>query len=512
MNARTKLVLLLSLIVFVSLGMFGSVRPSFAPVQWYSAGNGYGDSSVAYQDLNGDGKIDLVVSNYCVSYTDCDGSVSILLGKGDGTFQAPLVYASGGFGATSVAIADVNGDLKPDILVTNCGPSGGNGCGNGSVGVLLGNGDGTFQAVTTYSSGGFFASAVAVGDLNGDGKSDVVVTNGFSTNTIGVLLGNGDGTFQSVVLYYSGSQSTKSVAIADLNGDGKLDVVVTNCSSAHGSSCYHNKDSGSLGILLGNGDGTLQAVVTYPTGGASPYAVKVADVNADGKPDLLVANECSAPEPYNCAPGTVGVLMGNGDGTFQAAVTYSSGGAFAVSISAADLNGDGNLDIVVPNYGSRTLGVLLGNGDGTFQKASTYYLSTAYAPAESVAVVDLNGDGRPDIVVTTPEYSGYPSIGVLLNITSIATTTTVTSSVNPSTINQPVTFTARVTSTKGVPPEETVAFFDGAAKIGASMTAGGVATFQTTFTVAKIHTIKAKFPGSPFFKASSGIVKQIVNP
>jgi uncharacterized protein (DUF2141 family) len=499
---RKKLAPVLLLVAFVNLALpaNSSVRARFAPVQLYSTSDASGAASVVYQDLNGDGKIDLVTANN-------DGSVSVLLGNGDGKFRAAVVYGSGGSGATSVAIADVNRDGKLDVLVSNnCEPSGGN-CANGSVGVLLGNGDGTFQPVVTYASGGFFASALAVGDLNGDGKPDVVVTNGFSTATVGVLLGNGDGTFQPVVLYDSGSQSAKSVAIADLNGDGKPDVVVTNCSFDNGALCAHDKDSNSVAVLLGNGDGTLQSAVTYPTGGASPYAVKVEDVNGDGKLDLVVANNCSSPGPFNCAPGAVGILLGNGDGTFRLAVSYSSGGRNAVSIAVADVNGDGNLDIAVSNQGNSTLGVLLGNGDGTFRKASVYSVLGG-----ALSIADLNGDGRPDVVLATPETNSL-SIGVLLNLTLAATTSTVTTSGSPSHINQPVTFTATIGSSNGqIPDGQTITFYNGKTIIGTATTASGVAVFTTSSLTAGTHTIKASYPGHAFFKASSGTVKQVVTP
>jgi hypothetical protein len=137
--------------------------------------------------------------------------------------------------------------------------------------------------------------------------------------------------FATAVAYGSDGDLADSVAVADVNGDGKPDLLVTN---AKGS---------TVGVVLGNGDGTFQTAVTYGSGGINPYSVAVADVNGDGKPDLVVGNEGNS----NCSGGAVGVLLGNGDGTFQTAVTYCSGGIEAVSVAVADVNGDGKPDVVV---------------------------------------------------------------------------------------------------------------------------------------------------------------------
>ena len=245
-----------------------------------------------------------------------------------------------------------------------------------------------FAPAVAYGSGGLEALSVAVGDFNGDGKPDLVVLNGDST-TVGVLLGNGDGTFQAVVTYGSGGVYPQSVAVADVNGDGKPDLVVA-------SLCGSSLKCGNVGVLLGNGDGTFQSVVSYSSGAQSAESVAVADVNRDGKADIVIANYCL--DPNVCAGGAVGVLLGNGDGTFQAAVNYDSGGSWARSVAVGDFNGDGKPDVVVTNTGSpATVGVLLGNGDGTFQAAVTYGLGRI--EADSVAVADVNGDGKPDLVV-----------------------------------------------------------------------------------------------------------------
>src|ERR1017187_1485564 len=233
---------------------------NFAPAVGYAPG-GSGPDSVAVADVNGDGKLDLIVANFCDEVSNCTctdsacdyGSVGVLLGNGDGTFQPAVTYLSGGYFTQSVAVADVNGDGKPDILVVNDCTSAIN-CaytvGNGSVAVLLGNGDGTFQPAVAYDSGGQFPNGVLVTDLNKDGKPDLVVSNfsgginGFGE--LGVLLGNGDGTFQPGVPYPSGGYYTRSMAVTDLNGDGKLDLVVANMCIAS-SNCSSN---GTISVIF----------------------------------------------------------------------------------------------------------------------------------------------------------------------------------------------------------------------------------------------------------------------
>jgi Bacterial Ig-like domain (group 3)/FG-GAP-like repeat len=386
--------------------LLGNGDGTFQPIVTYDAG---GDQTfaVTVSDVNGDGNPDLLVANNCFSSTNCaTGSVSVLLGNGDGKFQPAVTYNSGGYDAESVAVADVNVDGKPDLLVANasCLPLGA--CETGSVGVLLGNGDGTFQPVVTYNSGGFSGESVAVADVNADGKIDLLVANTCAadgsfnciTGSVGVLLGNGDGTFQAAVSYNSEGTGASSVVTADVNGDGKPDVLVANTCGNYG---YSNCTTGSVGVLLNNGDGSFYAALNYSSGGSEPNSAAVADVNGDGKLDLVVANQ----------DGSLSALLGNGDGKFQAAVTYSSGGAEAESVAVADMNGDGKPDLIVANQcncesGDGSMGVLLGNGDGTFQAAVNYGLQSS---PNSVAVADVNGDGKPDLVVAS-----YGTLEVLL--------------------------------------------------------------------------------------------------
>lgn len=189
----------------------------------------------------------------------------------------------------------------------------------------------SFLPPLLYDSGGG-AVSTAIADVNGDGKADLLVAN-YNSGTVSVLLGNGDGTFQPAVTYNCGGPDNPySIAVGDFNGDGKPDIallVVVNVSPRP-----------ALRILLGNGDGTFQAPVAYDTGGFNPYQVVVADVNRDSKLDLVIANEFVA-----------SVLLGNGDGTFQAAVTYGIEGS-ANSLAVGDVNADGNPDLIVAPDGS----------------------------------------------------------------------------------------------------------------------------------------------------------------
>lgn len=490
---------------------------SFANAVDYDS-HGYIAESVAVADVNGDGKLDLLVANSCTTSTNCtDGTVAVLLGNGDGTFQTAVTYDSGAPFATGIAVADVNGDGTPDLLVADFCASSSN-C-NGAVAVLLGNGDGTFQTAVIYDSGGYLAVAVAAADVNGDGKPDLIVTNectsynSVCTNNlglVGVLLGNGDGTFQTAVTYGTGGNLSDGLAVADVNGDGKPDVIVASCPGC-------TNPYGLVGVLLGNGDGTFQAAVTYSSGGYAAFAVAVADVNGDGKPDLLVTNDCAN---NNCNPksdGFVGVLLGNGDGTFRTAVMYDSGAQDALGVAVADVNGDGIPDVLVGTdltSDQGGLGVLLGNGDGTFQTAVTF--ASGANSADSLAVADVNGDDKPDVMVTNAcansTNCNTGAVGVLINTSLTPTTTTLTSSPNPSNFGEAVTFTATVKPTvwKGM-PTGTVSFYNGTNKIGTSNLSSGVATLMTATLPVGTDSITATYNGdSNFFPSTSPVLHQAV--
>jgi len=290
--------------------------------------------SVAVGDFNGDGIPDLAVANAG------SRSLTILLGKGDGTFAPPTCNGSpcppptSGY-TVSVAVGDFNGDGIPDLAAANEGSS--------SVTILLGNGDGTFSSPQcsgspcTPPATGRYPFSVAVGDFNGDGKLDLAVANEGS-NTVTILLGNGDGTFTATAASPSTGSSPYSVAVGDFNGDGKLDLAVANFGSS------------TVTILLGNGDGTFTATAASPATGTYPTSVAVGDFNGDGKLDLAVTNQGS---------NAVNILLGDGTGNFTATATPPATGIDPRSVAVGDFNGDGRLDLAVANQVDNTVSVLL---------------------------------------------------------------------------------------------------------------------------------------------------------
>jgi large repetitive protein len=484
---------------------------SFQPAVTYDSG-GYIAQSVKIADLKGDGKLDIVVANWWGANNI--GNVGVLIGNGDGTFQPAVNYETGGAPNYSLVVADVNGDGKLDLIVSSCSATAST-CGSaeGVVSVLLGNGNGTFQPALSFGSGASVGAQVAVADVNGDGKLDLIVTNfqgeANGDGTAAVLLGNGDGTFQSPVLYDSGVPGANVVAVADVNGDGVLDLLV-----ADGCFEYCSGDGAvtRLSVLLGNGDGTFQPAVTYATGGSRSGWVSVADVNGDGKPDAVLGNS-----NVYFPNGTVGILLGVGNGTFEAPVTYDSGGYAAVQLALADVTADGHLDIIVDNCGpvgscgTGLIGELLGRGDGTFDPVVTF--SSGVYNATAIAVADLNGDGRLDLVAANQcaaDGCATGSVSVLLNSTAslcvgkCATSTTISSSSNPSVHEQPITFTATVTSAGGTPPNgETVTFYNGLNVIGTAPMTGGIASLTTPTLQSGIFTISAAYLGDASFTAST---------
>jgi hypothetical protein len=325
---------------------------------------------VAVADFTGDGEVDIVTADQGSNTAD------VLMGNGDGTFSlgSQKSAPASTLRPFQEVVADLNGDGIPDIVTANRSDD--------SVSVLLGNRDGSFQTRETFPTGRLPIS-VAVADLNGDGIPDIVTAD-YTGSTVSVLLGNGNGTFQPYFNLPVGN-AAYDVKVADLTGDGHEDIIVT------------NKDDDTVGVLLGNGNGTFQPMVTYPVA-SGPYEVVAADLTGNGIPDLVVSHFSAT---------VVDVLMGNGNGTFQPAVEYPVD-SHPYGLAVADLNGDGLADIVTSNYRDDDVSVLMNEGKGVFAPPRIYPVGKA--PNE-VQVADLNGDGIPDIV--TANY-GSNDVSVLL--------------------------------------------------------------------------------------------------
>lgn len=516
---RRPLFLLVCLLILAYRSSASTLN--FASAVAYAPG-GNGPNAVVVTDLNGDGKPDIVIANWCMNNTaPCpQSSVGVLLGNGDGTFGTTHAYGSGGVYADGVAVADLNGDGIPDIVVVNCGNALSNHCigAGGNLGILFGNGDGTFQPVVSFplGGGGYGAIDVAIADVNLDGSNDIIVAGDCASGGCGgVLLGKGDGTFRPEIPFGSGGLIAFSIAVGDVNGDGKPDAVVGNqCAT---QACQ----TSTIGVALGNGDGTFQTAVAYNSGGLYPDGVEIADLRGNGKADIIVANSSTS---VTVNQGDVGVLLGNGDGTFQPVVAYAASEFGAADIKVADVNGDGEPDVIVVNCsatsgnctgGGGDVGVLLGNGDGTLQQVVTF--SPGEPSPFGVAVVDVNGDSKPDIIVASCAANTCGNspggVSVLLNTSLGVSATQLTASPNPSNSGQNVIFTAAVVP-QGfkVLPTGSVTFFDRTTSIGSStLNANAVATL-TRFTLSVgTHNITAIYSGDSNYATSiSAVVKQVV--
>lgn len=371
---------LVSLLVCLALcvsPVYGQI--TFSPLASYSTGQN--PQSVVVGDLNNDGAPDAVVVNAS------SNTVTVLIDKKDGTgsFNAPTSFPVG-TGPYSAVLADVNGDSKLDVVTANMTA--------GTVSVLLGNGSGSFAPAVPYNSlpagvsGTPSPMAIAAGDVNGDGKTDLVVANS-GTNNVSVLLGDGKGAFTATAVYAVGT-SPDSIALARFTTGPNLDIVTANRSG-------HN-----VTVLLGNGDGTFQAGKSSGAG-FSPYAVVARDFDGDGKMDVAVCDNMSL-------GSGVEYLKGLGDGNFAKSV-YFPGGKSPITMTVGDFNGDGKSDLATLNTGTLDVSLFMNAGASGFAPAVTLSPGATHLGA---AVGDFDGDGNQDLLL-----ANAPSgLTVLLNVTT----------------------------------------------------------------------------------------------
>jgi uncharacterized repeat protein (TIGR01451 family) len=418
---NTQRILPIVLIAAFGFGLCatGASAVDFTSPKSYPVGTN--PTAVVIADFNGDGKLDIAVANWG------SGNVSVLLNNGDGTFQAAVNFDAGTANPSFLAVGDFNGDGKADLAAFQPGNS--DLYVAGSVNVLLGNGDGSFRAPQTVALTPS-AYQMAVADFNLDKKSDLAVSNvnvntGTAVVTLSIFLGKGDGTFQPATQISAPAPATGSYAgvltTGEFNGDGKPDLALS------------NRGDGNISILLGKGDGTFQQTSTVGVAAEFFWVgVQVADVNHDGKQDLVAKSSsfwhsgCS-----ECARGGadhISVFLGNGNGTFQgeqivAIASWKKASVYSPPVGTSigpavigDFNGDGKLDLaflrtnlLASRLNHASLDVTLGRGDGTFSselnifQANSRDLSlTGDLNGDNLSLTgDLNGDKLSDLVFVT---------------------------------------------------------------------------------------------------------------
>ncbi len=405
------------LLALSGLAAAAYAQPTFSPAVGYgTAGNSQG---IATADFNGDGRPDLATAN------SADNTVTVLLAAGAaGTFAAPVTYATNGGGGNfvvTIGAGDVNGDGRPDLVTINQTP--------GTVAVFLNSAatPGTFLPAVTYASGGTTSRGVALGDVNGDDRLDIVTTS-LSNNSVGVLLNSAvtPGTFAAAVTYPCGGIFPDEVVVGDLNGDGRPDIATV------------NRNSGTVSVLLNVAatPGTFGGAATYPSGGTLPSGIALGDLDGDGRPDIAVANSGS---------NQIGVLLNSTatPGTFPTTSAYSSVNSGPTGVAIGDLDDDGRPEIVSQQFsnngGGTTITVLVNSAatPGTFPAAGTTYASGGNGPIHAV-VRDLNGDGRADIAATNLVSQ---NVGVLLNTTTFSAPTLTSLSPTSGAVGASVTLT-----------------------------------------------------------------------
>jgi Ca2+-binding RTX toxin-like protein len=448
----------------------------------------------AVADFNGDGFADLAIADRA------QNSVTIFLGDGDGTFTSKgTLPATGDTGPIGMAVGLFDDDAVPDLAVTFDCQDPDPEREDSTVVIFRGVGDGTFTLMPggAFSSGGKESTSIAVGDLNSDGKADLAVTNTTDdagvVSIVAVFLGNGDGTFAPAPgsPIAVGSAGVEAVVVGDVDGNSVPDLAIVTLDK--------------VTILLGNGDGTFAATADSPfsSGGMFPESLAFGHFNDDDNLDFVVVHS---------ANNKVAVFLGNGDGTFAAQTPFDSGGSGTSGVTVTDFNDDGKDDLAIIALGGGVVQaiVLLGSGNGTFTQADgSPFIILGASSDRFIAIGDFDGNGAPDLVVTNAPGSGGQA-SVLLN--TRGTKTTLTSTANPSSSGQAVVFTATVTAQNGNPAVGFVSFFASDTLLGASVLSGGLAVFSTTALAPGDHDITAVFNRNAFHNSSSAELVQQVDP
>jgi hypothetical protein len=483
--SNLKTTSLVCIAILLSLSAFASAADPFRAFQIYGTG-GAAAGPIAIADVNGDGKPDLLVGN--IGTVNSLGSVGVLLGNGDGTFQPVKTYPVDGYNVLSLAVVDINKDGHPDVLVAQ----------QAGVSILLGNGDGTFRVPTILPVPNLWTLAVA--DVNGDGNPDLVLAIGCGYPCVspgtGVLLGKGDGTF-GTLQRFSSYLVPFYVTAADVNHDGKLDLLIYGVALSSGDV----KDR--VGAFLGDGTGSFVWVNGFEGDGFGETALvpmAVADVNLDGNVDVITANDCVNNQ---CVQGDLGIFLGRGDGTLAPVIRIANtGGWRGGAVAVADINRDGVPDLLVSNMCNNfsecdypTLGLLLGKGDGTFLPATGYNTGGVAGTYGQIAVADVNGDGTSDVFVTggSGVTTGGGTVSVFLSL--FDTTTSLTTSQNHTIYGQSVTLTATLATNGPAPPTGSVTFLAGKTQVGAAVLVGNTAILQDKVLPAGNLTITATYRG-----------------
>jgi hypothetical protein len=341
---------------------FGHSNGTFGSPIMYLTGSGSTPYMVAVGDLNNDGRLDIVVANFGTN------NVGIFVGFENASFARQIELSIVPSRPISISLADFNNDKLLDIATANYGTH--------SVSIFYGHGNGNFSSPIPYSMGyDSLPLSLASGHFNNDSYLDLAVAN-YGTNTIAILFGNANGTFENQLTFSTSSGShPHSIAIGYFNEDIFLDIAVANFGT------------NEIGVFLGDGNGTFTNQGRYSIDPSSPYCIGVGDLNQDNRLDLVVTNQ---------GTNNIGVLLGNGDGTFIISKMYSTGSFSSISFVLGDFNKDRRLDIAVVSIDTGVIDLLIGSFEG-FLNQTEYPTSSS---PQFVAVGDFNDDNQLDIVVT----------------------------------------------------------------------------------------------------------------